>query len=431
MTRKRRTIITIILSLIECIIYFSLYDYFINIETVISFLTQIVPVGILFGINYYILSPFLYFVCSKLWQLTGHYKYVSKQFNDIAQKCVAWLIDLEHNWGVIDSAPECQNANTCEGLLALKKTGLSNRYNYVYTDAFNRVINELTDKGLTSKSLHSETVVCTSMILYLFALEKKSSNQFDGYEDKFNAIAQNLWSVRSEAGWGVFLEKSNVNNSSIASSFWALLALNEYENIAHSQDYYDMVRRIFEYSNDSIFGYSRGDSSRLWPTAMSVVLYYSVDNILRCNLNEVYNIRQAVNYIYKQFCLEGTEIETETLSGIEEKCDGAKKAPWTHISIGMVLEALIMAFKNKSISILKMDLVVERVKKICKTNLVYIDDNRTKCYYVPHNMQKKANGVYTFPTAYLAWGLSRFDFYERGKKDGRCKQIFALNSTHN
>lgn len=417
MTKKRRIIITVILSIIESIGCFSLYEYFTIIDNAIgNLLTHIVPVGALFGLNYYILAPGIYYIFSTLYHFFGHYELISKKFNEIAENCVAWLADIDQRWGVIDIAEECQNANTCEGLLAFINVGSNKRYSSIYRDSFQSIVNELTDKGLASKSLNHETVVCTSMVLYLYALEIKTSDQFLNYKNKFNDIAQNLWSIKSEYGWGVYLEKSNRNNSSIANTFWALRALNEYKDISHTQEYYNMVRRVFEYSNDSVFGYSSADYRRLWPTAMSVILYYNVDETLRNSLKEIYNVKEAINFVYKQFCVKKMEIETETLVGIEEKNKGAKKAPWTHIAIEVSIEALVLAFKNGAISTVKMDLVIERIKKICKTNLVYTDDSRTKCYYIPRDMQKNPNGIYTFPTAYFAWGLSNFDFNEGDKK---------------
>lgn len=50
------------------------------------------------------------------------------------------------------------------------------------------------------------------------------------------------------------------------------------------------------------------------------------------------------------------------------------------------------------------------LKKICKKRLVYVNGNNQQCYYMPKDMEINSKGIYTFPTTYMVWALSFFDF---------------------
>lgn len=410
-TKREKEILTVVLTFVEGIAGYILYkNNIFNTESFwIFFLSYVTPMGFLCFVNYWILSPVLIHIGLKIWFWTGHYKRVSKQFNSIAIQCATWLKNVKMHWGVIDTAEECQNANTCEGLLALKKAKLDQRYKVVYEEALIAVLSNATNRGLASKSLKHETVVCTSMILYIFSLERKTNGKMLAYEEKFNDIASVLWDVRCNNGWGVYIEKADEADCSMANTFWVFRALNEYI-ISKNEDYRIMLRRIYENSNNSLFGYVAGDAPRLCTTAMSVVIYYSLEEQYQTTVREVYDVKIAVEYVYKMFCYKGLECELEVLRGLETKSQGVKKAPWTHVTIGFVTEALVKAYKNGNLSLIKMNNFIRCLKKICKKRLVYVNGNNQQCYYMPKDMEINSKGIYTFPTTYMVWALSFFDF---------------------
>ena len=410
-TKKLRIILTVILTLIEAGIGYILYkNNMLNVESFwVTFLSYVTPMGFLCFVNYWILAPELIYVGLKIWYWSGHYKYVSEQFDNLSLQCVNWLKNIKVYWGVIDTTDECQNANTCEGLLAMKKTNLCQKYRVAYDEALNNIIKNVTDKGLASKSLKHETVVCTAMILYIFSLEKKTNEKMLILDKKFNDIADVLWNVRCNSGWGVYIEKADEINCSIANTFWALRALNEYQ-ISTSTDYKAMVRRIYENSNNSLFGFVSGDSPRLCTTAMSAILYYNLDKQSQIIVEEVYSVKSAIDFVYRVFCYQDIECELEVLNGLETKNPGAKKAPWVHVTISFVAEALVNAYKNGDLNLVKMNNFIRCIRKVCKKRLVYVNGNNQQCYYIPKNMEINNKGIYTFPTAYMAWALSLFDF---------------------
>lgn len=406
-----KIILTIILSIIEALISCWLYrnNFMVISNESLQFLTYIAPTGFLFFVNYWILSEILIYLGIEILYLFGHYKYITKKYNKITLECIAWLAHTNLHWGVIDKAKQCQNANTCEGILAIMKAGLENRYSNVYQEALSEVFNNITDRGLESKSLKYESVVCTAMILNIYAAGRKKSNKFyPQLNGKFTKIANNLWEARGKCGWGVFVEKAEDINCSMCNTFRSLIVLNEY-NVCDKNEYYSMVRRIYETSNKSLFGFVLGDRPRLVSTAMSVVLYFNLDENIREKLDEVYNVKTAVNFVYKQFCLKGVETEVETFYGLESKSGGVKKAPWTHVTIAYSIDALTAAYTNKVIGIAKMNMLITRIDNIYNKRIIYINEDKLQCYYVPKDIEIRNDGIYTFPTAYFVMGISSFN----------------------
>lgn len=411
--KKAKIIITVILTIIEMIIWILLRFFnFINIgidNEWIQFLTTTVPTGVLFCVNYYVLSEVLIYIGIRIRRFFGYYKHIAARYNKIASECAAWLANTDLHWGVIDKAVQCQNANTCEGILAIMKAGLENRYSNVYQEALSEVFNNITDRGLESKSLKYESVVCTTMILYVYAAGRKKCNEFyPQLNDHFTKIATSLWEARGRSGWGVFVEKAEDINCSMCNTFRALIALKEYD-VCDRDEYYNTVRRTYESSNDSLFGFVKGDHPRLVPTAMSVILYFILDKSLQISLDEVYNVNTAVNFVFHQFCLKGVEIEDETFHGLEVKSGGVKKAPWTHVTMAYAIDALVAAYANKVIGIAKMNILITRIDNIYKKRIMYVNEDKQQCYYMPKDMQMRSDGIYTFPTAYFVIGVSLFN----------------------
>lgn len=413
---KRKNIIiaiTVMLTLTEFIIlyYFRANTIILSLldehNRIIDILSLIMPTGLLYILNYYVLSPVIYICLRTVWRLLGHYEYLKKYFDTVITPCVNWLIDINMHWGPLDTSSECQNANSCEGLLALKKSGFCEQKPEIYKCAFRELLDNLTDRGLSSKSLGYPTVVCTSMILYLAACERDSSMEIITDFDRFEQLSKHLWKTRGDRGWGVYAMKTSKEYCCVANTLWALRALRKYQ-IGETNEYKQYVKMIYEYAHQSKFGFVTGDQPRLITTSMAISLYYEQDDETKKKLSENFDVRKAIEYVFNTFVVHGVQIEVETLLGIDLKVSGAKKAPWNHISTGYAIEALNLAYLNKDLGIISMDLCIQRIKKICKTNVTKANSEHS--YYIPDKMEYNNNGIYTFPTAYLIWGLSGFKY---------------------
>ena len=414
MNKKKNIVIaiTIVITLIEFVILFlfktnKLLSLLLDEDNqILEILSLIMPTGLLYILNYYVLSPAIYLFFCTFWRILGHYEYLKDYYSKIMKACINWLINTDKHWGPLDTSSECQNANSCEGLLALKKSNLYINKSEIYKDAFKEVINNLTEHGLESKSLKKPTVVCTSMILYLAALEHDDMGIITD-DSKLQNLSKYLWSIRGERGWGVYMMKMSNEYCCIANTFWALRALNKY-SVGKTTEFKKYIKMMYEYANQSKFGFVIGDQPRLVTTAMAISLYYKLDLNTRNSIDKSFNVKNAINYVFDSFVIKGIQIEVETLTGIDIETQGAKKVPWNHISIGYAIEALNLAYLNNDLGVVKMDLFIRRIKKICRLNLKYV--NSEQCYYIPDKMEFNRNGIYTFPTTYLIWGLSSFDY---------------------
>lgn len=138
---------------------------------------------------------------------------------------------------------------------------------------------------------------------------------------------------------------------------------------------------------------------------MSVILYYDFDKSLQEELDEVYDVKKAVSFVFQQFCLKGVEIEEETFHGLEVRGGGVRKAPWTHVTIVYAISTLVLAYRNKAIGTIKMNILITRINNIYKKRIMYVVENRQNAYYTPKDMQVRNDGIYTFPTAYFVIGV--------------------------
>ena len=411
---NKRTIIiciTVILSLAEGFITYkyNLVSVLSNFATsiigknnsLLDFLSLITPAGLIFLINYYIFAPCIYFLFRAIWRVIGHYEHILKKTNTINIKCINWLLSCKKHWGDVQDANICLHANTCEGLLALRKSDMHRKKSEAYKNSLLDVLNSVEVDGVPSKSLKRATVVCTAMFLYLVGLEKEDSIGVITEYATYNALARKLWSIRNfDKGWGVFVEHSEDNCCSLANTYWALRALCKYD-ICRTSEFQNYLSMIYEYNNNGCFGFYVGDESRLATTAMYLCLYYEMPAELR-NCIE-YNPKNAASYIYKKFVKEEVEVETESLYGINKNNTGVKQVPWNHVVVGYCVDALANAYAHFDFSTLEMDVFMAYLDSLLSKHMV-INDNYA--YYMPRGLQHKANKVFTYPTSYMVCGIS-------------------------
>ena len=395
-----------IMVLLLCITLDELQSFIESSGWWIDLLSLITPIPILYAINYYLLAPGVYRIACFVWHNTGHYNFYKKRYSVIISNAIDWLVCLKTHWGVVDQAAVMQNANTCEGLLALRASGKHSEKSEIYKQAFRSIIDNAEEEGLPSKSLSMPTVVCTAMMLDLVAQEQKKSMNVIADYTVYEKMAKKLWSIRTEShGWGVYVAKTKDENCSLANTYWALRALSKY-SVGKTEAFRDYMKSIYEHSRQGKFGFSFGDNPRLIVSSMYLSLYYHMDLETRKKISEAYDHKAAIDFVYKKLVLQNTQLEVETLSGMDIAGKGGPlKAPWNHVTIGYAIEALLLAYQNKDLNILKTDLLFIWINKTIDKNVKTADGGL--CYYIPHNMEHNNKGIYTFPTAYLVQGLSQ------------------------
>lgn len=323
-------------------------------------------------------------------------------FTSELQRLILWLTKIECKWGVLDSSTEKQHANTCEGLLAMKMSGYDRNKKSIYSHIWSQLYQESTENGLTSKSLGKETVVCTSLLLILAAMEK--DNLSDSEKEHFEKMAKKLWDVHNDDyGWGIYVSKTEDSFCSYANTAWALRALYEYKNIRSRKDYQEFCHRIFESALDGHFSFFAGGQPKLMVTALYLGLYYRMDDSWKMEQSS-FDKTKSLNFIYEFFVEKNIQVELETLYGVNPSSLGPKKVPWNHITVWPVLDVLSIAHRNGDLESTRWHKLLFHVKRIIDSN-VRVAGNMV-CYH-PAGMEESRNGHFTFPTSYLVMGLSQ------------------------
>lgn len=386
----------------------DLFKWSDQIGVVVNAYSMLFPAGIIHAFNYYVLAPLFCWSYLKVKCYFFRRRCVSREYALVIEDSINWLVSCKTHWGLESNANIAQNANTCEGLLALRLANQHKVRAEIYANAFKMIDLNASVNGLPSKSLQRPTVVCTSMLLYLVAREFE--DPVDGISidrNKYHEMAQRLWEARSEkSGWGVYVDKvAEDNECSLANTYWALRALSQFE-IGRSEEFCRYIRLIYQRGNSSRFGFKAGDSPRLTTTAMYLCLYNELGAKVRTLLSSVYNPTEALSYIYANFAPDHVQIEHETLLGLNNGNNpGPVKAPWKHIAVGYALDALLVAVHNKDLSTAKANRLFSEIAKLVR-DYVMVRGEGHRCY-VPKDMEYCSNGDFTYPTAYLVQGLSK------------------------
>lgn len=264
---------------------------------ILDAIALVTPAGVLYLMNWYFVTPLVEVAFELIQSKIGDFRPIDKQYKVIVRKLNNWLVNMPCHWGAVDKATETQNANTCEALIALYKSGMYK--NEVFRSTLSKINLEVNERGLCSKSLGKETVVCTSMILYLMG-ELKGKVDYEIWHDKYDALARRLWNSRCKYGWGVFMEKPSFEDCSNVNSIWALRALNQYST-RDTREFKEFILEFYEHSKFGKFGFSQQDSSRLTPTAMAIVLYYELEPNLRKRIMQRYKVDEAIKYVFESF----------------------------------------------------------------------------------------------------------------------------------
>lgn len=331
-------------------------------------------------------------------------RFVLETYYNTIRQSINWLIGLPVQWGPNDQSNVQQNANTCEGLLALKIAKYDSKKKSIYQRALKSVLDNISDYGLQSKTLKAETVICTSLGLFLLSLEKRHpiGNEIKTYCERINTVARNLWDIRNEElGWGFYCERTSNRSCNLFTTAWALLALNQYDFISNTESFENFCLQIFEFETDGAFGYFEGDDPKVISTAMYLILFYQLPQSLQEKIKSYYNYRQAIQFVHMG--LTQKNIQVEVMVDDEEDELKIKRAPWYHITIGAALSALSLAKRQNDLSKKEwMDLLnyLDNLINDCVDKVAY-----GKVCYNPPMLIANRGKRFTFPTAYMIWGL--------------------------
>ena len=315
-------------------------------------------------------------------------------------------------WGSYTLDETQQNTNACEGVMAL----MCSSYDAKYMDTIEEVMDYLkqviTSKGLKSKSLDEETVVPTSMYLYLQNYFFKDSNEVT------QALADNLWKSKGSNGWGIYIKKMD-KFANIGCTYWAIMGLRDYPGI-NSVEFQKYLRSLFKYEGACTFGNTIDDVNPRFPKLYSTSMMYIIYNLLSADskkqIGNRYASSKALKYIVDNFDNPIYLIEKETIRGTEiEGRIQVHSLPWDNISIDYSLTALSIAIKNGEIGRANISSILKRIENIVVENTVRIEG---RTFFVAPEMmfENGSRGKMVFPTMHLIMGLSRIR--EVVEKDG-------------
>lgn len=311
------------------------------------------------------------------------------------------IMSCDCKWGActLDEIP--QNANTCEGILALIPSNQNNRYKDVIDDAMEYLERECSEVGLISKSLDIETVVPTSMFLCLCSKLKR-------YGDRINPIAEQLWKVRSKGGWGIYVRNMG-KYSNIGCTYWALMGLSN--NVCISKnEIQKYLKSLFKYEGAYKYGKSIDDIGpripNLYATAMMYILYNLLSEDSKRSIGTRYNPDKALEYIIENFDNPFFLVEQEGIEGIElNGHTSVHTVNWNHISINYSMTAIAVAISNGLLAESEIETVLKRIVKVIDENC---ESNQGLLFWASPNMSinRGARGKMIFPTMQFLMGLS-------------------------
>lgn len=315
---------------------------------------------------------------------------------------INWLVSIDTKWGPNEYSTIQQNANTCEALLSIKISQYDTIKRAVYQNALKTIINSITDDGLKSKTLDRETVTCTSLALLLFSMEH---NFIKNTSTKINNIVNKLWSIRNpEYGWGTFCKYTQKQSCNFINTAWALLALSQYE-IVNTKDFEYFCCEIYELETNGTFGYYVNDTPKITSTAMFLSVFYLLPIKLQAQIKRKYCYHDAIDFVLNN--LINSNIQIEVMNDEDGDELQIKKAPWNNITLGASLSALALAREHNDINQSTWQKILNYTDNVINQNVKQLSEN--KIYYVPSNMPFSRYGHFTFPTAYLIWGLQMLD----------------------
>ncbi|MCI8584215.1 MAG: hypothetical protein HFH13_13960 [Dorea sp.] len=306
-------------------------------------------------------------------------------------------------WGTCTYDDIPQNTNTCEGIMALILAHQTENYADVIQKGIIYLTGEVKNAGLVSKSLGIETVVPTAMYLYIC----KKSDKKDLIK-KAEKIAYELWSVKSELGWGLYV-RNMFGYANVGCTYWAVMGLEQYSNISESE-FQLYLSSLFKYNGTYCFGQTINDVNPqipcLYSTAMMYIIYMHLTKEYKKIIGKRYNREKAIAYIVKHFDNPFFLVEQEGIDGVEmEGKTSVHTVNWSHLTIHYSLRAIALAIENREID---EEMIREIIVRIYAVLEKYSGRSDGRLYWSAPNMtlERGKRGKIIFPTMHVLIGIS-------------------------
>ena len=273
------------------------------------------------------------------------------------------IVSCEVKWGpfIYDQVP--QNANICEGLLALTHAQKYSINKELFLNVFQYLSSGASDRGIKSKSLAYETIVPTAMYLDLCARIKSSPRAI---------IAKHLWDIHTQKGWGLYSIQSE-GYENIGCTFWAIKALRHYPEIYNTDEFKHFIRSLYIHEKTINFGNTIESVNlnipKLYATSMMFVIFCESSEIERSAISKRFDFKSALNYILDNFDNPYTMTESEAINGVNNiKSITVAKVPWEHQSLRYAIDALSCAIKLNMFSQEILTQIISRIHILLRDN---------------------------------------------------------------
>lgn len=335
-------------------------------------------------------------------------------YTDLSSKFTNAILNCDYKWGPYSDDKTIQNANVCEGGLALCaiQFEFEDEYKKFIMDAFYYLGTQKNELGIPSKSLKERTVVPTSMYLYFASCLKKFNWIDDNDWEEACHMAQNLWNIRNEDGWGIYIMQHSNNVCNIGCSYWALRAIGEYKGVVDEITYNEFIKSLFRYQKTNLFGSSLNATLRnmgrtkLYATAMMLHLYFLCNSKTQGEIDKKFDYREALDYIQKNFDVQEYISETEEIEGTDAiETESIHYVNWTHITLRYCIDAIAESIRLGKLKEIEIDIFLGRLCKIIKNNIY---EKSVLAYWVDRNkiFEKEGRGYLIFPTMHILMGLA-------------------------
>lgn len=306
-------------------------------------------------------------------------------------------------WGAYSYDEIPQNANTCEGVLALLLSGQEKSYKTLLSERIGYLVKETSPEGLQSKSLKAETVVPTSMYLHICKI-------YDGGRlmNQAKELALKLWEARGQSGWGLYVRNMK-QYTNIGCTYWALMGLNGYDVIPQ-EEFQRYVGGLFRYENTFSYGGTIHDVNpkipRLYATSMMYCVYQLLTAEHRKQIGNRYDPLKAISYIVNHFDSPYFVNEREAIDGVEtEKKLTVHTVSWNHMTMHYSMYAIALAIENGDIPQEEIPTILHRIVKMVRENSER-SDGRLYGSGPDLTLERPQRGKMIFPSMHLVMGLS-------------------------
>ena len=307
-------------------------------------------------------------------------------------------------WGSCTHDETHQNTNTCEGIMAILSSHQDEKYYDSIQEALSALLAGKETHGLKSKSLDEETIVPTSMFLYIGSrLNPRLKESIN-----LSSLAGDIWNTRSPQGWGIYV-KNMGKYSNIGCTYWALIGLHS-SGLIPKQDFQAYLKCLFKYDGTYSFGRTIDTVNPrvpcLYSTSMMYILYHLLSGENKEQVALRYEDTAALEYIVKNFDNPFFLIESEGITGVEVNGKiSVHTVNWNHISIHYSLKAIASAIKRGIIPMEELSIILQRIEQVITENSEKRDNRMYWC--APNMTLDKGNrGQLIFPTMHLVIGLS-------------------------